>query len=113
VYRSIRHLWLPHPFDPTDPAAVGRVEAQLIAGGVYLDATRTFVLQAVVVEKTRLLVRTRGNYAPWPLGLVVPAVGLFDATYGVAQLRAISRRAEALATKPATAGGSSTSPTGH
>jgi hypothetical protein len=41
--------------------------------------------------------------------LVLPALGLFDATYGVAQLRAIARRAEALATTPTTAGGASMS----
>jgi hypothetical protein len=113
VYRSVRHPWRPHPFDPSDPGAVGRVEAQLIAGGVYLDCTWTFVLRAVGAERTRLLVRTRGNYAPRLFGLAVPALGLFDATYGVAQLRAIRRRAEALAATPATAGGSSTAPTGH
>jgi hypothetical protein len=62
-------------------------------------------LQPVGAERTRLLIRTRGNYAPWLLGPVMPALGLFDATYGRAQLRAIARRAEALATMPATAGG--------
>jgi hypothetical protein len=103
VYRSVRHLWRPHPFDPNDPGAVGRVEAELIAGGVYLDCTWTFALQPVGAERTRLLVRTRGNYAPWLLGLVMPALGLYDASYGVAQLRAIGRRAEALATTPPTA----------
>jgi hypothetical protein len=98
VYRSVRHPWRPHPFDPSDPAAVDRVEAQLIAGGVYLDCTWTFVLQPVAADKTRLLVRTRGNYAPWLLGWAMPALGLYDATYGVAMLRAIARRVEALAT---------------
>jgi hypothetical protein len=114
VYRSIRHLWRPHPFDPSDPAAVGRVEQELIAGGVYLDCTWTFVLQPVGAERTRLLIRTRGNYAPWLLGLVMPALGLYDASYGVAQLRAIARRAEARATAPPTAGVVPTPPTaGH
>jgi hypothetical protein len=89
------------------------VEAQLIAGGVYLDCTWTFVLQPVGVEGTRLLVRTRGTYAPWLLGPVMPAWGLFDASYGVAQLRAIARRAQAPATTLVTAGGFSTSPAGH
>jgi proline iminopeptidase len=103
VYRSIRHPWRPHPFDPSDPAALHRVEEQLIAGGVYLDCTWTFVLRPVAADKTRLLVRTRGNYAPWLLGLAVRALGLYDATYGVAMLRAIGRRAEALATTPSAA----------
>jgi hypothetical protein len=114
VYRSVRHPWRPHPFDPSDPEAVGRVEAQLIAGGVYLDCTWTFVLQPVGAERTRLLIRTRGTYAPRLLGPVMPALGLFDATYGMAQLRAIARRAQALATTPATAGELPTPPTtGH
>lgn len=98
VYRSIRHPWRPHPFDPSDPAALHRVEEQLTAGGVYVDCTWTFALRAVAPEKTRLLVRTRGNYAPSLLGAVMPAWGLYDATYGVAMLRAIRRRAEAQAT---------------
>ena len=75
-------------------------EEQLIAGGVYLDCTWTFVLRPVGAGRTRLLVRTRGTYAPRLLGWVLPVLGLFDATYGVAQLRAIARRAEALATTP-------------
>jgi hypothetical protein len=109
VYRSIRHPWRPHPFDPSDPTAVGGVEAQLIAGGVYLDCTWTFVLRPVGAGRTRLLIRTRGTYAPHLLRWVVPALGLFDATYGVAQLRAIARRAQAQATTPATEAGASTS----
>lgn len=100
VYRSIRHPWRPHPFDPSDPAALPRVKEQLIAGGVYVDCTWTFVLRPVTAKKTRLLVRTRGNYAPSLLGMVIRAWGLYDATYGVAMLRAIRRRAEALATPP-------------
>jgi hypothetical protein len=100
VYRSVRHLWRPHPFDPSDPAAVGRVEQELIAGGVYLDCTWTFVVQPVGAERTRLLIRTRGNYAPWLLGLVMLALGLYDASYGVAQLRAIAGRAERWPPRP-------------
>ena len=106
VYHSVRHPWRPHPVDPSDPEAVGRVEAELLAGGVYLDCTWTFVLRPVGAGRTRLLVRTRGTYAPRLLGRAMPILGLFDATYGVAQLRAIRRRAEALATTPAATGGS-------
>ena len=105
VDRSVRPPWRAPPVDPSDPAAVARVEEQLIANGVYLDCTWTFVLRPVGAERTRLLVRTRGTYAPRLLGLVMPALGLYDASYGVAQLRAIGRRAEGLATTPATAGG--------
>jgi proline iminopeptidase len=105
VYRSIRHPWRPHPFDPSDPGALKRVEQQLIAGGVYVDCTWTFVLRPVAADKTRLLVRTRGNYAPALLGAVVAAWGLYDATYGVAMLRAIRRRAEGPAATPSSGGG--------
>jgi hypothetical protein len=46
----------------------------------------TFVLRAVGAERTRLLVRTCGTYAAWLLGRIMPAMGLFDATYGAATL---------------------------
>jgi hypothetical protein len=45
-------------------------------------------------NRTRLLVRTRANYAPRASALLITPLGLFDATYGVAMLRAIARRAE-------------------
>ena len=38
---------------------------------------------------TRLLVRTRANYSPRAFGLLSLPLGLVDATYGVAMLRAI------------------------
>jgi hypothetical protein len=47
-------------------------------------------------DRTRLLVRTRANYAPRSLRLLVLPLGLVDATYGVAMLRAIARRAETI-----------------
>jgi hypothetical protein len=43
---------------------------------------------------TRLLVRTRANYSPRAIRLLTLPGGLVDATYGVAMLRAIARRAE-------------------
>jgi hypothetical protein len=46
-------------------------------------------------QRTRLLVRTRANYSPRAFRFLTLPLGLFDATYGVAQLRAIARRAEA------------------
>jgi hypothetical protein len=42
----------------------------------------------------RLPVRTRANYSPRAPRFLTLPLGLFDATYGVAQLRAIARRAE-------------------
>lgn len=103
VYHSIRHPWRGHPVDASDPEALRRVEAELLAGGVYLDFTWTFVLAPQGPDRTRPLVRTRGNYAPRWLGLVAPLAGLFDATYGVAMLRAIARRAETTRIPPSAA----------
>ena len=94
VYRSIRHPWLPNPVDPNDPEALRQLEEDLIAKGVYLDCTWTFVLHREAEGKTRLLVRTRGNYAPASLRFAVPLIGLYDATYGVAMLQTIRRRVE-------------------
>lgn len=94
VYYSIRHPWRGHPVDPDDPEALRGVEQHLLAGGVYLEFTWTFVLRPEGPGRTRLLVRTRSNYAPKLLAPLVPLAGLFDATYGVAMLRAIARRAE-------------------
>ena len=49
-------------------------------------------------QGTRLLVRTRANYSPPAIRLLALPFGIFDATYGVAMLRAIARRAEFLDT---------------
>lgn len=94
VYRTIRHPWLPHPVNPNDPGALRQMEEDVIAKGVYLDSTWTFVLNGEADGTTRLLVRTRGNYAPYRLRFALPLIGLYDATYGVAMLRAIRRRVE-------------------
>jgi hypothetical protein len=103
VYYSIRHPWRGHPVGPNDPDALISIERQLLAGGVFLEFTWTFVLRPAGPDRTRLLVRTRGNYAPKLLAPLVPVAGLFDATYGVTMLRAIARRAEQTAPGPPTA----------
>jgi hypothetical protein len=41
-------------------------------------------------------VRTRANYSPRAFRFLTPPLGLVDATYGVAMLRAIAQRAESL-----------------
>ena len=46
-------------------------------------------------EGTRLLVRTCANYSPRAIRFLALPFGMFDATYGVAMLQAIARRAEA------------------
>ena len=94
VYRSIRHPRRGSPIDITDPQAPQRAEQQLREAGTYFDFTWALVLNELPGHRTRLLVRTRANYSPRAFGLVTLPLGLVDATYGVAQLRAIARRAE-------------------
>ncbi len=94
VYRSIRHPRRGSPIDITDPQAPQRAEQQLRDAGTYFDFTWALVLNEVPGHRTRLLVRTRANYSPRALRLLTLPFGLIDATYGVAMLRAIARRAE-------------------
>jgi proline iminopeptidase len=94
VLRSIRHLRRGSPIDITDPESPRRVEQELLDSGRYVDFTWALVLNELADGRTRLLVRTRANYAPRAVRMVALPLGLFDATYGVAMLRAIARRAE-------------------
>jgi hypothetical protein len=94
VYRSIRHPRRGSPIDITDPSAAQRAERQLREAGTYVDFTWALVLNGVPCQRTRLLVRTRANYSPHAIRLLSLPFGLIDATYGVAMLRAIARRAE-------------------
>jgi hypothetical protein len=94
VYRSIRHPRRGSPIDITDPASPQRTEQQLRDAGVYMDFTWALVLNEHPGGRTRLLVRTRANYSPRSLRLLSLPFGLFDATYGVAMLRAIAKRAD-------------------
>ncbi len=94
VYRTIRHPRRGSPIDITDPAAPQRAEQQLRQAGTYFDFTWALVLNELGGQQTRLLVRTRANYSPRAFRFLTVPMGLIDATYGVAQLRAIARRAE-------------------
>jgi hypothetical protein len=94
VYRSIRHPRRGSPIDITDPQAPQRAEQQLREAGTYFDFTWALVLNGLPGHRTRLLVRTRANYSPRAFRFLTLPLGLVDATYGVAQLRAIARRAE-------------------
>lgn len=94
VYRSIRHLRRGSKIDVDDPDSPARVEKQLRESGTYIDFTWALVVNELASNGTRLLVRTRANYAPRTSALLITPLGLFDATYGVAMLRAIARRAE-------------------
>jgi hypothetical protein len=100
VYRSIRHPRRGSKIDITDPASPSKVERQLRESGNYLDFTWTLVVNGLDGHRSRLLVRTRGNYGPQTSALLFTPLGLIDATYGVAMLRAIARRVESLSLRP-------------
>ena len=100
VYRSIRHPRSGSKIDIADPDSPARVEQQLRDSGKYIDFTWTLVLKQLAGHRTRLLVRTRGDYGPRTSPLLVTPFGLVDATYGVAMLRGIARRVENLASTP-------------
>jgi proline iminopeptidase len=94
VYRSIRHPRRGSPIDINDPESPSKIEKQLRDSGTYFDFTWALVLRELPQDRTRLLVRTRANYSPPAARLLSLPLGLVDATYGVAMLRAIARRAE-------------------
>jgi hypothetical protein len=94
VYRSIRHPRRGSPIDITDPQSPQRAEQHLREAGTYVDFTWALVLNELPGQRTRLLVRTRASYSPRSLRFLTLPLGLVDATYGVAQLWAIARRAE-------------------
>lgn len=100
VYRSIRHPRRGSKIDITDPDSPSRVEQQLRDSGDYLDFTWTLVVNGLDDHRSRLLVRTRGNYGPRTSPLLFTPFGLFDATYGLAMLRAIARRVESSSPRP-------------
>ena len=64
VYRSIRHPRRGSPIDIDDPESPAKVEQQLLADGTYIDFTWALKLNPLPGDRTRLLVRTRANYAP-------------------------------------------------
>lgn len=94
VLRSIRHVRRGSPIDISDPASPERVERQLRESGRYIDFTWALVVTPLPNGRSRLLARTRADYAPQSLRWVSTPLGLFDATYGRAMLHAIARRAE-------------------
>ncbi|HZM76137.1 MAG TPA: hypothetical protein VFC19_10440 [Candidatus Limnocylindrales bacterium] len=96
VYRSIRHPRRGSPIDIADPTSAQKIEQQLLDAGTYIDFTWTLAINGLPGRLSRLLVRTRANYAPPTLRYLSLPLGLYDATYGVAMLRAIASRAENL-----------------
>jgi len=101
VLRSIRHPRRGSPIDITDLESPHRVEQEIISAGTYVDFSWTLVVNPLPSGEARLLVRTRANYEPRTMRLLATPLALFDATYGVAMLRAIARRAEQVAAQPA------------
>lgn len=59
-----------------------------------MDFTWALVVTPLPEGRSRLVVRTRADYAPRSVRWLATPLGLFDATYGRAMLRAIARRAE-------------------
>lgn len=101
VLRSIRHIRHGSPIDISDPASPRRVETQLRESGTYIDFSWALVVNPLPPRHSRLLMRTRADYAPPSTHWLSTPLGLFDATYGRAMLRAIARRVE-LHVSPAT-----------
>ena len=93
VYHSVRHPLKGHPVDALDPAALRRLERDLVAGGTYLDFSWAFVL-IPEGRSTRLVIRTRAVYAPARLGLLRVPLGFVDLYHAHTMLRAIRRRVE-------------------
>ncbi len=104
VLRSIRHLRHGSPIDISDPSSPERVERQLRESGTYIDFSWALVVIPLPTRRSRLLVRTRADYAPRGTRWFTTPFGLFDATYGRAMLRAIARRAEGHASLVAVGG---------
>ena len=95
VYSSIRHPYRGHPIDPTDHDDLLRLERRLVEGGQYIDFSWTFVLQTQGPQSTRLLLRTRANYAPKAVRAASIPLGLLDRYFAHAILNGIKRRAGA------------------
>ncbi len=95
VYSSIRHPYRGHPIDPTDHEALYQLEKRLVEGGDYIDFSWTFVLRPEGAQSTRLLLRTRANFAPRAVRLATVPLGLVDAYFAHSILRGVKRRVEA------------------
>ena len=94
VYHSIRHPYRGQPVDPADEVALARREAQLIAGGTYIDFSWTFALRPVGEDATRLLIRARANLSPRQARFTEMAFGLVDLFHVTRMFRGIKNRAE-------------------
>ena len=94
VYHSIRHPYRGHPVDPSDRGALRRLERSLVDGGTYLDFSWVFILRPTGAQSSRLLIRTRANYAPRAIRFAGVPLGLVDAFFAHAILGGVKRRTE-------------------
>ena len=92
VYHSVRHPYRGHPLPDTRAATLAAMEQRLRDGGRYLDFSWAFVLEPIDVGHTRLIIRTRANYAPGFLRLIQVPLGWVDLFHAHTILGGIRRR---------------------
>jgi hypothetical protein len=102
VYHSIRHPYRGHPLPDTEPARLEEMEQRLLEGGRYLDFSWAFVLAPAANGASRLIIRTRADYAPNGLAALEVPLGLVDLFHAHTILRGVAARAVVRhATEPA------------
>jgi hypothetical protein len=94
VYHSIRHPSRGHPVDPTDRSAIEALERSLVDGGTHLEFSWAFVLIPDGPDASRLIIRTRADYAPSAIGLLRVPLGYVDIFHAHTMLRSIKARVE-------------------
>jgi len=94
VYHSIRHPFRGHPVDPTDRGELERLEARLVSAGTYLDFSWAFVLRPDRASSSRLIIRTRADFAPASIGLARVPLGFVDLFHAHTMLRTIGHHVE-------------------
>jgi proline iminopeptidase len=94
VYHSVRHPYRGHPLPDTKAATLVAMEERLRNGGRHLDFSWAFVLNPIDAEHTRLIIRTRANFAPRSLGLLRVPLGWVDLFHAHTILGGIRRRVQ-------------------
>jgi len=95
VYHSIRHPYRGHPLPDTEADTLAAMDQRLIGGGTYLEFSWAFVLHEIGAGETRLIIRTRADYAPPLIGWLAVPLGLVDLFHVHTMLGGIRRRVEA------------------
>jgi hypothetical protein len=94
VYHSIRHPRTGHPVDPADRSAIEALERRLVDGGTYIEFSWAFILIPDGPDASRLIIRTRADYAPKATGLLRVPLGYVDVFHAHTMLRSIKARVE-------------------